>query len=51
MPIIPIYHNTHRSLVNPAVKGWPDNAINIKIFQQTYLEGVGGRGSSDERKK
>ena len=38
MPIIPIYHNTHRSLVHPAVKGWPNNAINIKIFQQTYLE-------------
>jgi oligopeptide transport system substrate-binding protein len=38
MPIIPIYHNTHRSLVHPAVKDWPDNAINIKIFQQTYLE-------------
>jgi len=43
MPIIPLYHNTHRSLVHPSVKGWPDNAINIKIFQQTYLDPVGNR--------
>ncbi len=48
MPIIPIYHNTHRSLVLPVVKGFPDNAINIKIFQQTYLEGVEGRKSKVE---
>ena len=51
MPLIPIYHNTHRSLVLPVVKGWPDNAINIKIFQQTYLEPVEGRGSSVEAPK
>ena len=38
MPIIPIYHHTHRSLVLPVVKGFPDNAINIKIFQQTRLD-------------
>ncbi len=51
MPIIPLYHNTHRSLVHPAVKGWPDNAINIKIFQQTYLQGVEGRETSVQRQQ
>ena len=51
MPIIPLYHNTHRALVHPAVKGWPDNAINIKIFQQVDLEGVESRGSAVDGQK
>ena len=48
MPVIPVFHNVHRSLVNPVVRGWPDNAINIKIFQQTNLQNVDGRKSSVE---
>lgn len=51
VPIIPLFHRTHRALVNPAVKRWPDNAINIKIFHQVYLEDVDGRQSTVDRKK
>ena len=51
VPIIPLYHRTHRALVDPAVKLWPDNAINIKVFHQVYLDGVGGRGSRADGKK
>ena len=51
VPIIPLFHRTHRALVNPAVKLWPDNAINIKVFQQVYLEEAEGRRSTVDRKK
>ncbi len=51
VPIIPLYHRTHRALVHPAVKLWPDNAINIKVFHQVYLEGVDTRRSTVDGKK
>lgn len=38
VPVIPIYHNSHAFLVHPAVRGWPANAQNYKLFHQIRLE-------------